>query len=98
MGFLQAMSYEANGKMRYMVRVQLHNAQSCSIDALLQLRKDGQAADALAAARAALAEEEASAAGQGPVAVSDGEEEGPEERPPPGAMNHRPAPDGPGSL
>eukprot|EP00878_Enallax_costatus_P025839 GHUV01027676.1.p1 GENE.GHUV01027676.1~~GHUV01027676.1.p1 ORF type:complete len:1421 (+),score=378.88 GHUV01027676.1:621-4883(+) len=95
---LQAMSYEANGKMRYMVRVQLKDGQSSSIDALLQLRKDGQAAEALAAARTALAEDEASVADQGPVAVSDGEEEAPEERPPPGAMNHRAPPDAPGSF
>lgn len=91
------MSYEANGKIRYMVRIQLRDASSASIDALLQLRKEGGCAETAAAQAALLENDEASGAGQGPLDVSDEEEEKPEERHK-GASNQHTAADDPGSL
>uniref|UniRef100_A0A383VUJ6 PAS domain-containing protein n=1 Tax=Tetradesmus obliquus TaxID=3088 RepID=A0A383VUJ6_TETOB len=54
---MQALSYSQGSKTRYLVRLQLHEAASSSLPALLQL-KEGKAAAAVTAARAALAEEE----------------------------------------
>lgn len=65
------MSYETNGKARFLVRLQLHEPTSASMDALMQLRKEGKAAEAAAIAKAALAEADASAALQSHGAATE---------------------------
>lgn len=55
---LQAMSYDQSGKSRMLVRLQLQEACSASMPALLQLKEGDDAAEA-AAAKRSLADAEA---------------------------------------
>lgn len=69
------MSYEQNGKVRLMVRLQLHDPTSASIDALMQLRKEGKAAEVAAIARATLTDASAALQPRSPATEADRDDE-----------------------